>query len=242
MRPFAIALSASLAALALATAAEDRPKNLRICVQFIEVPHPVLTELMAATDTSGPVLHDKALALAKDGTVKLLETCVVMGRSGQKATVESIRELIYPTEYEPPGPWPPVPAPALGQATQTPPKKPLIRPNFGNAFETRNVGSTLEIEPSLDATGRMIDLRFVPEILQLVRMDTFMEHIDQWGDASIRMPVFETSRLNTSVTLMAGQFEMVGAITPKPNTPGPAVTRKLLVFVRADILPVPSQP
>lgn len=68
------------------------------------------------------------------------------------------------------------------------------------------------------------------------------EYVDQWGDASVRMPVLETSRLNTSVSLMPGQFEMVGAITPKPNTPGPAVNRKLLVFVRADILPVPYPP
>jgi hypothetical protein len=88
----------------------------------------------------------------------------------------------------------------------------------------------------------LIDLRFVPEIVQLVRMNTFMEYVDEWGDASVRMPVLETSRLNTSVSLMPGQFEMVGAITPKPNTPGPAVTRKLLVFVRADILPVPYPP
>jgi hypothetical protein len=236
MRPLFLALAASLAALTVATAADERPKNIRVCVQLIEVPHPVLTELLAGPNTSGPALHDQALALAKDGTVKLLETSVVTCHHGQKASVESIRELIYPTEYEPS-----VLISELGQ-TPPPPEKPRLRPDSVTAWETRNVGTTLEIEPSLPADTNLIDLRFVPEIVQLVRMNTFMEYVDEWGDASVRMPVLETSRLNTSVSLMPGQFEMVGAITPKPNTPGPAVTRKLLVFVRADILPVPYPP
>jgi hypothetical protein len=236
MRRLFFALSASLAALTVATAADVRPKNIRVCVQLIEVPHPVLTELLAAPDTSGPALHDQALALAKEGTAQLLETSVVTCHHGQKASVESIREQIYPTEYAPS-----VLISELGQ-TPPPPKKPRLRPDSFTAWETRNVGTTLEIEPTLAADGHLIDLRFVPEIIQLVRMDTFKQYVDEWGDASIRMPVFETSRLNTSVSLMPGQFEMVGAITPKPNTPGPAVTRKLLVFVRADIPPVHSQP
>jgi len=232
MRLFVIALAGCLAVIALAAAADERPKNIRICIQFIEVAHPDLTEMLTGPDTAGPLLHDKALALAKDGRAKLLETSVVMTRPGQKATVESIREVIYPAEYSPPG---------LPQAPP-PPKQPLIRPDLYDAWETRNVGTTLEIEPSMAENGRNIDLRFVPEIVQLLRLETFKEYVDQWGDASIRMPVFGTWRLNTSVSLLAGQFEMVGVINPKPNTPGPATTRKILVFARADILPVSTQP
>lgn len=243
MRPIPSALVASLALLALAAAADERPKNIRICIQFIEVPHAVLTELLANPETAGPALHDKVLALANDGTVQLLETCVVTGRHGQRATVESVRETIYPTEYLPPGMWPPAPTPVPGQAPHPePPKQRLVRPHLGDAWETRNVGTTLEIEPNITDDGRMIDLRFTPEIIQLLRMDTFMEYVDQWGDASIRMPIFQTCRTNTSMTLLAGQFAMVGAITPRPNTAGPALTRKLLVFARADIVPVPTDP
>ena len=242
MRPITIALAASLAMLARAGAEDHRPKNLRVCVQFVEVPHPVLTELLAGPDITGPVLHDKALALAKDGTVKLLETCVVICRSGQKATVESIGEIMYPTEYEPPTSFPSTGL-ASGQAPPPPPlRKPSVRPDLFDAFETRNTGTTLEIEPTLSEDDKIIELRMVPEIVQMIRVDTFMEHVDKWGDASSRLPVFATWRLNAGVTLMAGQFEMVGVITPKPNAPVPAVLRKLLVFVRADVLPVSTQP
>ena len=93
---------------------------------------------------------------------------------------------------------------------------------------------TFEIEPTLGANDQIIDLRFVPEIVSLLRLDTWMEHTDEWGDASLRMPVFETWRVNARVTLMAGQFEMVSVITPK--SAAPAVSRKLLVFVRADVI------
>ncbi len=227
MRPLIIALAAGLAVAALAAAADERPKNIRVCVQFIEIAHPALTEMLAGTDISGPRLHDQALALVKNAAAKVLETCVLTTRPNQKASLASIREVIYPTEYEPPG------------SVNLPPRQPSIRPEL-DAFETRNVGSMLEIEPSLQEGSRLIDLGFVPEIVQLVRLDTWMEHTDRWGDASIRRPVFEKSCLNTRVTLMAGQFELVGVITPKPNTPGPATTRKLLVFVRADILPAVS--
>jgi hypothetical protein len=36
-----------------------------------------------------------------------------------------------------------------------------------------------------------------------------------------------------------GKFELITALTPKTNAPAPAVTRKILVFVRADVLPAP---
>jgi hypothetical protein len=49
--------------------------------------------------------------------------------------------------------------------------------------------------------------------------------------------IFETWRCNTSINLTPGKFEFVSALTPKANAPVPAVSRKILVFVRADIQP-----
>jgi type II secretory pathway component GspD/PulD (secretin) len=205
----------------ICAAYQDPPKHLRVSVQYIETTHSVLTEMLAGKEKGGAAVHAKAIALAKDGKAKILETCMVVCRSGQKATVESRREVIYPTEYQPPGSDMPIPN---------------MNPHLRNyyAFETRNTGVTFEIEPTLGANDQIIDLRFVPEIISVLRFDTWMEHTDEWGDASLRMPVFETWRVNTSVTLRAGQSEMVSVITPKSVTP--AVSRKLLVFVRADVI------
>lgn len=213
---------------------QDWPKEIRISIQFIEVPHNTLTEMLAGPENSGQALHDKAVALSKAGQAKLLETCMVVCRSGEKATIESIREEIYPTEYEPPEL--PCGNPSNMRLPSDPPRNPLFR--TPTAFETRNTGVTFKVEPLLDSDGT-IDLRLNPEIVTRLRLETWMEHVDQWGDGSMRMPIYETWRFNSSINVAPGKFEFVSALTPKATAPVPAISRKILVFVRADILPTP---
>ena len=51
------------------------------------------------------------------------------------------------------------------------------------------------------------------------------------------MPVYKTRRCDFPINVEPGKFALVSALTPKVNAPVPAVSRKILVFVRADILP-----
>ena len=207
----------------------DPPRPIRVSIQYIEVTQPVLTELLGSPSKGGPTLHGKALELCKSGKGKILETSVVVCRSGQRATLESIREFIYPAEYEPT-------CRGLFGPVDDPPKLPTLRPNEFTSFETRNTGVTLEVEPTLAADGHFIELRFVPEIVSLTGLTNWMEHVDEWGTNHYFMPVFECWRSNTSLTLTDGQFELVAVITPKPVAPPPAALRKILLFVRADII------
>ena len=212
---------------------DQAPQQIRVSLQFIEVPHATLTDMLAGPAKSGFALHDKAVALSQEGGAKLLETCMVTCRSGQKATLETIREEIYPTEYAPPG----LPC---DLSTGSRPSDPPMNPALGTptAFDTRNTGVTFEVEATSTAEG-IINLRLSPEIVTRLRLETSMEHTDQWGDASMRMPIYETLRFNTSISVRSGKFELVSALTSKTSTQVPAVSRKILVFVRADILPVP---
>jgi len=159
---------------------------------------------------------------------------MVICRSGQKASLETIREEIYPTEYAPPG----LPCGNLSniRLPTDPPANPLFR--APTAFETRNTGVTFNVEATLSSDGT-IDLVLSPQMVTRLRLETWMEHVDQWGDGSMRMPIFETLRFTTSNSVESGKFELVSALTPKANAPVPAVSRKILVFVRADILPDP---
>jgi len=229
-------LASVVAAAALALAgsglaeAGQRP-NIRISLQLIEVPHPALTELLAGKASSGENLHTQAMALVHSGSATVLETCVLTSPGGQKATVESIREMIYPTEYEPPtlaGSPPPWMDPANRFA-------PAIRPDLFFAWETRNAGVSLEVEPSLAPDGKTVDLGFVPEIVDPVGLVTWVEYADEWGDCSTRMPIFDTLRTNTRLTLAPGHFELAAVLTPKPAAATPTALRKILVFVRADL-------
>jgi hypothetical protein len=219
----------------ICTATQYQPRLIRVSVQYIEVPHPVLMGWMSGSETSGPSLHAKAMTLSKTGGAKILETSMVVCKSGYKASVESIREEIFPSEYAPPG------LPGTfggGPRDRTPPADPshpmLRQPT---AFETRNTGVTLLVEPTTGTDGRIIDLRFSSEIVSRLRLETWMEHKDPWGNAPIRMPVFEKWGLKSALILQSGKFELAAVITPKPDAPVPAVSRRILLFVRADILP-----
>lgn len=79
------------------------------------------------------------------------------------------------------------------------------------------------------------------KIVDLSSVSNIKEYRDQWGDASISSAKFETSRINNMILdLRLGKFELASTITPKPTEAVPATMRKILVFVRCDVVPVGS--
>ncbi|MBU6170998.1 MAG: type II and III secretion system protein [Verrucomicrobia bacterium] len=167
----------------------------------------------------------------------------VTARSGQKATIEVIREFIYPTEYEPPeipqsvGSTGGTSGGTGGSSTSTVP----VTPATPTAFETRNTGVTLEIEPTIGENDFMIDLRFVPEIVEFEGFINYGSPIQTPAQAGfiqnvldaagnlistevpatpasvltenrIEMPVFSTRRVNTSLTIYDGYTVAVGGL------------------------------
>lgn len=233
MKPAIIALMSISCGIAAGVPNDSR--QTRVSIQFIEVPHSELTEMLAGTETNGRALHAKAEALCKQGQAKILETCMMVCRSRRKAVAESIREEIYPTEYAPPG----LPC---GFTSGRDPLAPPMNPKFRSptAFDTRNTGTSLEVTADFTDKG-LIELQLNLEMTSRLRLETSMEHIDQWGDGSVRMPIFERSRFNSSITVKPGSFELISTLTPKTRTPAPApaLSKKIFVFARADLLAAP---
>ncbi len=222
---------------------EEMEKQLRIQVEWIEVSHEQYTALLAETDSTRPVtykpsndgpLREDLSALMKKGEAKLLDTMMVVARSGQRAKVESIHEYIYPTEYDPPF-----------LVTSPPPKDgPPAKPKeYGNrlpipaAFETRHVGSTFEVDPVLGADGITIDLNMSPEIVYLADHSMWGTYKSKEGELDIQMPTFYTMKVTTQVTLLAGEYFLFGACSPLNLESGmPDYGRKVMVMVKADIV------
>lgn len=153
----------------------------------------------------------------------------IMAKSGQKATIEIIREFIYPTEYEPPE----LPQ-QIGQGVGgggfggiggggggTFP----VTPATPTAFEPRNTGVTLEIEPTLGNNDSVIDLRFAPEIVEFEGFINYGSPIqspstDALGNPTtvtitenrIEMPVFSVRRVSTSLSIYDGHTVAVGGL------------------------------
>jgi general secretion pathway protein D len=166
--------------------------------------------------------------LAQKKGTDLMTAPSVTARSGQKATIEIIREFIYPTEYEPPelpnsvgangGGTNPVTGAQTGGIFPVTPATPT-------AFETRNTGVTLEIEPTIGDNDFVIDLRFVPEIVEFEGFINYGSPIqspstDALGNPTsvtitenrIEMPVFSSRRVNTSLTIYDGYTVAVGGL------------------------------
>jgi hypothetical protein len=204
---------------------DDLPKQIRVQVEFIDVSHEQLRKQVAQ--------------LVKDGKASIVETMLCIARSGQKAQAASIEEAIYPTEYEPAS----MPAKVEfknkkeAEAAKVAPRDLATGP-APTAWETRNVGPTLEIEPTLSEDNKTIDLRFAPEIVYHVGNTVWAEWKDQYGKTLVQMPKFYTVRINTAVTLAAGQYLMVAAVSPKNQDGATDFSRKLMIFVKADVLSV----
>ena len=172
--------------------------------------------------------------LAQKKGADIMTAPSVTARSGQKATIEIIREFIYPTEYE----QPQIPntfggngnnnngggiggiGGGGGQVASSP-----ITPATPTAFETRNTGVTLEIEPTIGNNDYLIDLRFAPEIVEFEGFVNYGSPIqapatDALGnpttvtitDNRIEMPVFSTRKVNTGLTIYDGYTVAVGGL------------------------------
>jgi hypothetical protein len=217
------------------------PRMIRVQAEFIEMPHATLTRLLQKPreSSSDSDLRAELDALLEKGEARILETMLCTTRSGQKATSGAVREYIYPTEYEP------AELPSTIRIDDSGEQLASDGTDFATgptptAFETRNLGSMFEITPILGANDRLIDLEFAPEIVYHVENETWSEWKDKRGDASVRMPVFYVLRINTDVTLVAGQTLLVGAVSPKNEEGVPDMDRKVMIFVRADVLKVNS--
>lgn len=217
---------------------DNLPKMIRIQVEFIELPHPALTALMdSEAAKSDNALRKAVAAMIKAGKAEILETQMCTARSGNKAITESIEEFIYPTEYEP-AELPNELHTTTDGEKATPDIRDYATGPTPTAFETRNLGSTLEIEPILGADSRVIDVRFAPEIVYHVRNDTWAEWNGKHGKAPIKMPVMYSLRVSSSATVLDGGYRLIAALSPKGEDGFPDFDRKLMVFLRCDVVTV----
>ncbi len=168
-------------------------------------------------------------ALNQQKGVDLVSAPRVTTKSGVRATIQIVREFRYPTEFD------------LPQVTQTPGSiYTPATPTTPTSFETKPVGITLEVEPTVGPDGYTIDLILSPRV---VEFDGFINYgspintvattvggglIDADGnilqfvpsisrtitmtDNIINQPVFSTREVTTEVTVYDGQTVVLGGL------------------------------
>ena len=211
-------------------ATDGGDKLLRIQVEWVEVEALQMTELLREGAASDTALRESVQKLIEDRDATLVETALVTARSGQRAKVESIHEHIYPTEFQAPE--------VINPEGEKGSKTVLILPH-PTAFETRNLGVTLEVDPVLGADGKTIDLNLAPELVYLVGEQSWAEYEGDLGTSSTRTPSIYTAKTTTQVATTDGEYCLLSAQSPQNVETGMTDgSRKLMAFVRVDVVSV----
>lgn len=167
------------------------------------------------------VLH----ALNNSKGVDLMASPSVVTKSGQRATVVVAREMRYPTQFNPPQMPQQLGGNIAGQQYSAPPVVP-ITPTTPTAFERRDVGITLEVEPVIGANGRTVDLNLAPSSVEFEGFIDYGTPIKNtasyaaYGGSNytfdvpnkILQPIFRTNKVSTSVTVWDGNTVVLGGI------------------------------
>ena len=158
--------------------------------------------------------------LVKKGEAKLVDT--LWGRSplNEMGKIEAIVEKIYPTEYEPPE----LPQFVVGgvagkneggsaQATVEV-KGDLYTGATPTAFDTRNIGTTLEFEAAVsEENPGKIGLSIFLQASKFLQNDHFVvegQEDDARGTANITMPRFSIISQEFVATVTAGNHSLLG--------------------------------
>jgi hypothetical protein len=133
---------------------------------------------------------------------------VIHGLSGQRMVVESIQEVRYATEYVPPQ-----------LPDKVPPGKDAANvlknwPHVGavpTAFETRNVGTTLSLEPKVSDDGQWIALNVEPQHVRFLKFAKIDAGVLASGEhISVEQPYFSVVKDTLAMNLRAGQRVLLG--------------------------------
>lgn len=217
----------------LAHGQQERSKQYRVTLVLIELGHADLTALLATSGQSGQDLFGRCMAWHKAGKADIVASSILALREGQKSTEESFHEVCVPEYQEPMPPKMRGPTPDyyLNYCMH-----PAVRPI--TCFYTNPVGMKLEV-----STGKMIDgeveLELFTEFNELLRMNKLAHYVDQWGDASKYMPVFERHFIRSSLSVKPGEYSLISAMTPQVRQQDAKIDRKILTFVKLDLLPRP---
>ncbi len=153
-------------------------------------------------------------ALSQKKGTDFLNAPMVTTRSGLPARIDVVRDFIYPTEFDPPE----LPNTVGSGTTSTP-----VTPAFPAAFDVKQVGSMLEVEPVVSADKSVVEVNLDLLHREFVGFVNYGTPITQnlgpdpddrivISDNRILQPVFETRSLKNSVSVYNGQTLVVGGI------------------------------
>ena len=225
--------------------ADDVVRQVGILIEYIQLDAPVASKLVRkhATAADATAFRDEVQELVdeKQANARVLESGYIVTSPGQRAKIESIHEFIYPTEYDPPGPPQSFGADSgFGGAGGFGSSIFPVVPGIPTAFDVRNIGHTMEVEPNVDVSGQIISLNIAPEIVDFVAFTTYGT-----GLAESLQPLFHVLKLQTNLNIPTNGYALASVQMPRDKDAGedavvPDESQRVLVFVRGTLIEIPA--
>ena len=180
--------------------------NVAVDVQMIALPVDsamvFIPDLQSGDGVKVNAAVEQLQDLLKKKQAILLGWPRAIGVDGQRCTTEAIIEKRYPTEFDPP-------TEAQTLSSGSAPQKP--QGLVPKAFETRNVGITIEVEPNvLNDEGDML-LNLTSNRVALWKFDRFECGTTKEGHTVfVEQPQFTSSKTMTDLKLHNGQCALLG--------------------------------
>ena len=181
------------------------PNQLEIEMQFVAFAKEDVARLAQTA-----IVDVAALTLLRgQGRGELVSAPKVVTQSGQEATVKSVTEYIYPTEFV---------AGGSGSTNTNAAVSVAGGAVVPSGLETREVGTLFTVLPEMAPDGSMINLTFTP---QLVSEPEWKDYGGTYSDlrgkertARMEVPFFHTVTFTTSVSVRPGETILVGGGMP----------------------------
>src|SRR4029077_42816 len=141
---------------------------------------------------------------------------------------EVVREFRYPTQFQPPQipqSFGSLQGTTVGAGQTSTSSTFPVTPTTPTAFETRNTGVTLEVEPVVGPDGITIDLTLVPQVVEFEGFINYGSPIRTFStnllgvstpqiitDNVINQPIFSARKVTTSVSVWDGQTVVLGGL------------------------------
>lgn len=217
-------------------ASPQRTPMVEIEARFVRATAQQLRDALGAKSdaSSNSVLTaeemEKAISSLQAAQADFFSHSRAVTKSGKRALIESVQELRYPTDYEP---------------SKDDPAK-----FIPTKFDTRDVGVTLELEPTVSRDT--IDLGLVVSMVKFLGFidnavakpgleDRSPEELAELAKAplkegSVWTPLFSTRKLTTSATLSSNQTVLIGG-PHIPAGPDPKTNSlNFCVFITARVI------
>jgi hypothetical protein len=219
--------------------APPRPAPLPAVAARVRVDVQMVSVSLADAAALVPALQDRKTAdeawvrvqalIARD-EAKLLGWPVLWLQPAVRGVAENVEEIRYPTEA------PPVQG---GDGGFVP--SPLVFPTWGPivpaAFETRNVGATLEAEATVEQGGQVIALNLTSQFVHPPRFKVWRTQKSPLGIVGVQeQPDFQTSKITTQLSVHRDRPILLGVFVISEPEP-----RVELFILHARATPLPPE-